>query len=60
VQDWPEQLQDLVMKHGGQLVWNAGCDALGYPPTWAHQMKEFLAVRRAVSNELKDTTNEKD
>lgn len=46
--DWPAELHAAVREHGAHKVHRIGCQALGYPPYWAHKMTEFQTITRAL------------
>jgi hypothetical protein len=48
-EDWPAILRPVVEARGWRAVWQAGLDALGYPPTWAREVSECLVVLRHVN-----------
>lgn len=45
---WPRVMEPALAAHGEAVLWRAGIEALGYPPTWAHTAKEVIQVVQSV------------
>ncbi len=41
-----------MLAYGESLVWERGLAALGYPPTWAHQVHEANKVHLSIKSHL--------
>lgn len=54
---WPRMLQATAEMLGPMLVWSAGFEVLGYPPTWTHTQDEADRVIAACFAKLKEKRN---
>lgn len=39
-----------MLAYGEEIVWQCGLKALGYPPTWAHQVHEANRVHEEIKS----------
>ena len=44
LEDWPKLIRGLVQQHGSDRVWQAGMEALRYPPAWIRTYAEVKIV----------------
>lgn len=47
---WPPGLLDLVEQYGGDAVYAAGMEVLGFPATWANCGEEFKKIREQLAS----------